>query len=188
MEGKSDENLMTMFSGGDVAAFESLYKRHKGPLFRFFLRQFSQPIAEELCQDVWSNIISASRQYKSRSKFTTYLYTIARNRTIDYFRRQRVRPVVVGNQESDDEDSIEQAASSPNDEPDNHAMMDEQKEALFHCIKALPDKQREAFLLKEEAGLPLQVIGDITGTNAESIKSRLRYAIQKLKECMGNLL
>jgi RNA polymerase sigma-70 factor (ECF subfamily) len=180
-----DEQLMRLYGEGNVQAFEALYHRHKGPVFRFFLRQLAQAVAEELAQDVWTRLIHARQSYQVNSQFTTFLYTIARNRLIDHVRRQTIRPVgaeVVGEGEMD-------CIAAPMDGEPVHQLHHNQRAArLLHCIKVLPAEQREAFLLKEESNLPLEVIGEICGSNKEAIKSRLRYAVKKLKQCMGELL
>lgn len=186
---QTDENLMTLYSEGNIQAFEELYHRHKGPVFRFFKRQFNAAVAEELMQDVWARIIKARKDYHTQNKFTTYLYSIARNRQIDHFRRQSIRPVPMETDDSDVVDNMVNTIQTPVvDEPDAMINADERHQALLHCIKQLPPQQREAFLLKEESGLSLEIIAVVVGINAESVKSRLRYAIQKLKKCMGQLL
>jgi RNA polymerase sigma-70 factor (ECF subfamily) len=194
---ESDENLMTLYSEGNYHAFEVLYHRHKGPVFRFFRRQLNQAKAEELSQDVWSNLIHSRNSYKAESKFTTYLYTIARHRLIDHIRRQTIRMATLIDSDSQNQEHASgDCANSDNnlphaplsDNPEQQVMAMNEKSRLLECIKQLPLEQREAFLLKEESGLSLETIGDITGTNRESIKSRLRYALKKLKQCMGDML
>ena len=180
-----DEQLMHLYGEGNVQAFEALYQRHKGPLFRFFLRQFAQTIAEELAQDVWAKLIHARQSYQVHSQFTTFLYTIARNRLIDYVRRQTLRPVGADTVAESEVDCI---AAPVSEEPARQLSSSERAARLLQCIKVLPPEQREAFLLKEESDLSLEVIGEICGSNREAIKSRLRYAVKKLKQCMGDLL
>lgn len=184
---------MSLYSEGNVQAFEILYQRHKGPVFRYFKRQFSDAVAEELMQDVWTRIIKARKEYHRQAKFTTFLYTIIRNRQIDYIRRLTIRPV---NSETDsrshqrdgDDDPVNTIQAPMHDEPDCAINTTESQQALLHCIKALPPTQREVFLLKEESGLSLENISKVVGINTESVKSRLRYALQKLRQCMGTLL
>ena len=180
-----DEHLMRQYGEGDVQAFEALYTRHKGPLFRFFLRQFTQAVAEELAQDVWAKLIHARGSYQVNSLFTTFLYTIARNRLIDYLRRQNIRPVAADAMPANDVDCI---AASHVEDPAHQLTHQQRADMLLHCIKLLPSDQREAFLLKEEGDLSLEMIGQVCGVNKEAIKSRLRYAVKKLKQCMGDLL
>ena len=85
----SDEDLMLGYRNGDAAAFEVLYIRHKGALYRYLLRQCRiAAVAEELLRDVWLNLVRARERYEVRAKFTTYLFRLAHNRLIDYYRRQ----------------------------------------------------------------------------------------------------
>jgi len=84
-----DEELMVAYRDGNLGAFEALYRRHKGGLYRYLLRQCrDNAVAEELFQDVWLNLIRSRGSYVVSSRFTTYLYRVAHNRLIDHYRRQ----------------------------------------------------------------------------------------------------
>jgi RNA polymerase sigma-70 factor (ECF subfamily) len=167
-----DEELMRAYGQGDAGAFETLYKRHRGPVYRFVLRAIkNRSSAEELFQEVWIRVIEARRRYTPQARFTTWLYTIAHNLLVDHWRRKGLTLVQL-----DDEAAV--AA------PDNPARQAEAREALarlLQAIESLPAAQREAFLLHEEAGLSVAEIAAATGTNEEAAKSRLRYAMAKLK-------
>ena len=171
----SDESLMLNYSRGDADAFEVLYRRHKGPLYRFVLRQCGRQYAEEIYQDVWLNVINSRLRYKIKATFKTWLYQIARNRLIDHYRRQNVRPV--GN----NPDSLSSLTEPEQHQPDNRLESSRQQELLMKAIAALPPEQKEAFLLKEEADLSVDEIALTTGVTYEAAKSRLRYAFKKLK-------
>lgn len=174
----SDEQLMLQYGQGDASAFEIVYYRHRDALFRFVLRQVNNQVAtaEELFQDVWSNIIRSRGQYKSDAKFTTYLYQVARNKIIDYFRRQNVRPL---NADYADTDCLN--ADSSND-PLRRIESEDCVEQLHQLVDELPSEQREAFVLRHEGEHSVECIADITGVTHETTKSRLRYAIKKLRE------
>jgi len=167
-----DEELMLAYGRGDAGAFETLYKRHRGPVYRFVLRAIkNRSSAEELFQEVWIRVIEARSRYTPQARFTTWLYTIAHNLLVDHWRRKGLTLVQL-----DDEAAV--AA------PDNPARQAEAREALarlLQAIESLPAAQREAFLLHEEAGLSVAEIAAATGTNEEAAKSRLRYAMAKLK-------
>ena len=84
----SDEELMLAYRDGDAGAFDTLYRRHKGPVYRYMLRQCRDAgVADELFQDVWMNLIRARESYTVQAKFTTYIYTMAHNRLIDHYRK-----------------------------------------------------------------------------------------------------
>jgi RNA polymerase sigma-70 factor (ECF subfamily) len=167
-----DEELMLAYGRGDAGAFEMLYKRHRGGLYRFVLRAIKQrDAAEELFQEVWIRVIEARSRYTPQARFITWLYTIAHNLLVDHWRKKGLTLVQL-----DDEPSV--AA------PDNPAKQAEARQALarfMRALEALPAAQREAFLLHEEAGLTVAEIAAATGTNEEAAKSRLRYATAKLK-------
>jgi len=176
----SDETLLLKFRNGDADAFSELYARHKDAVYRYFLRQVQIPAsAEELAQDVWTNIIYSVETYSELAKFTTYLYRIARNRLIDAVRRQKIRPVDAGTvqQESEIADTAEQ-------QPEQMLEKQQQLMKIKQLVTQLPDQQRDAFLLKEECGLGISDISLICHCNEETIKSRLRYAYARLREGM----
>jgi len=167
-----DEELMLAYRGGDGGAFDILYKRHRTRLFRFVLRSIpSRGVAEELYQEIWMRVIEARGSYVPKARFTTWLYTIAHNRLVDHWRRSGLSVVSL-----DD-------ADPPADTRDP-ARQAEGREALARfaaALDGLPLAQREAFLLHEEADLSVAEIAAATGSNEEAAKSRLRYALAKLK-------
>ena len=178
----SDEALMLAYCDGNAAAFEQLYSKHKGGVYRYLKRQCaSEAIAEELFQDVWMNIVRARERYQASAKFTTWLYHIAHNRLIDHYRQTSRLP----DSYDDDPDEIEDSCAL---DPVSGVDREQQAAKLLDCIGQLPEAQRESFLLKEESGLSLPEIAEIFGTGRETIKSRLRYALAALRRCLGGLL
>jgi RNA polymerase sigma-70 factor (ECF subfamily) len=177
----ADEQLMLAYRDGDADAFATLYARHKGGLFRFVLRSVrDRSAAEELFQEVWMKIIDARARYVPQAKFSTYLYTIAHNRMIDHWRRQGLAAVSL-----DDEEAFE--PSGPDSmQPERRAELNQSGQRLIAALGALPLLQREAFLLHEESGMSVPEIAAATGTEPETAKSRLRYAVAKLREALAN--
>jgi RNA polymerase sigma-70 factor (ECF subfamily) len=172
-----DEQLMLAYRGGDAGAFETLYARHRARLFRFVLRSIrSRATAEELYQEVWMRVIEARHTYAVTARFTTWLYTIAHNRMVDHWRRAGLTLVSL------DHDDI--AATTP--DPARHAEAREALARFATALESLPAAQREAFLLHEEGGLTVAEIATTTGCNEEAAKSRLRYAIAKLKAAVAD--
>src|SRR5690606_39343792 len=89
----SDEALMLAYRGGDVAAYETLYGRHRLRLYRFLLRQLRDAaLADELFQDIWQKLIAARATWTPEAAFATWLYRIAHNRLTDHWRALRHRP------------------------------------------------------------------------------------------------
>lgn len=185
--GISDEQLMLNYQQGDTAAFEQLYSKHKGPLYRYFVRQLSQKsLAEDLYQDTWGKVIKAAGNYQVTAKFTTWLYRIAHNLLIDHVRA--VKPLDeaadMGDETMDNFDASinnEQAHGRPDEQ-----LEDEQKAKLLKsCVASLPAVQKEAFLLNIELGLTAAAISDIADVTLEATKSRIRYAYQSIKQCVA---
>jgi RNA polymerase sigma-70 factor (ECF subfamily) len=172
-----DEQLMLAYRGGDSGAFDTLYKRHRLRLFRFVLRSIrSRAAAEELYQEIWMRVIEARGSYVPKARFTTWLYTIAHNRMVDHWRRGGLTLVSL--------EEAEVPASTP--DPALHAEAREALARFAAALEGLPPAQREAFLLHEEAGLTIAEIAAATGSNEEAAKSRLRYAIAKLKAAVDD--
>lgn len=179
----SDEALMLRYQAGDAGAFDELYARHRGGLFSFIGRQCrTREHAEELFQDVWMNLIQARERYRVEAQFRTYLFTLAQNKLMDYFRRHGRVELTLYERDGDDESAVDRLVASRVDEPLVRAQSKQQSAAILKAIEGLPAPQREAFLLHEEGGLNVEEIAAATGCSFEAAKSRLRYAIAKLRE------
>jgi len=174
-----DATLMLRYRKGDVRAFEILYDRHKGALYRYLQRLCRSPeMAHDLFQEVWSKVIASRERYEARAKFTTFLFHIAHNCAVDHFRRTG-RPQEKLTQ---DVDALAEELSGPGHENPEEQLAESQLRADFRrALDELPAEQRDVFLLYEETGLGLEDIGRITGVAMETAKSRLRYALGKLR-------
>jgi RNA polymerase sigma-70 factor (ECF subfamily) len=178
----TDEDLMLRYRDGDAAAFEVLYARHKGGVFRYMLRQCSERgVAEELFQEVWMNLIKARASYSVQARFSTYIYSIAHNRLIDHYRATGREVPLSYQQENDDEDFFTSLATADNHQPDSLLTAKQGATEFLRLLDSLPASQREAFLLHEEADMSIEEIAVATNVNAETAKSRLRYALNKLR-------
>jgi RNA polymerase sigma-70 factor (ECF subfamily) len=177
-----DEELMLLYRDGDAGAFDALYARHKGGLYRYLARQCRDPaVAEELFQDVWMNLIRARASYTVQAKFTTYLYHLAHNRLIDHYRKHGQ----IAAFDAGDGPVLEDLPDDRGQPPE--AALDARRQAavLLELIGGLPPPQREAFLLQQEGGMSVEEIAAATGVSRETAKSRLRYATAKLRQGMG---
>jgi RNA polymerase sigma-70 factor (ECF subfamily) len=183
----SDEALMCAYARGEVAAFDLLYARHRAGLFRYLRRLLADAaLIEDVYQDVWMRVMHARERYVETARFTTWLYTIAHNRVMDHHRAARLREAGrVGNFDEEEGDALAQL-------PDQAPLPDQlvERERLLQRViaagDALPPAQREAFVLQQEGGLSLADIARVTGVNAETAKSRLRYAFAKLRHALGD--
>jgi len=183
----SDEDLMLAYAAGDAAAFDTLYARHKGGVYRYLLRQCRQQgVADELFQDVWMNLIRARESYAPTAKFTTWLYRLAHNRMIDHFRASGHLTLVSADDEAHEEAVISLPAARGT-QPEQRSENRELGERLRTAVGALPPAQREAFLLQQEAEMTLAEIATLTGVGVETVKSRLRYAVAKLRAELADL-
>ena len=171
---------MERYREGDSEAFAILYQRHKGALYRYFLRQCETAAqAEELFQDVWLRLIRSRKRYTIQAKFTTYLFRLAHNRLVDHYRRQSKRQETAWDVETE---QIEEPPSADTGEGLEHQVqVRQQAQQLMTLLHDLPLPQREAFLLREESGMSLEEIAQATQVSRETAKSRVRYAIARLR-------
>jgi len=169
-----DSALMLRYRDGDVVAFEVLYRRHNDAVFRYLLRLCQhRDTAEDVFQDVWGKIVKARDSYRPTAKFSTFLYRVAHNCFIDHIRRNK-RHTQIAAVEPDSQ-------PHPADLPEIETERSLARRRLEAALKELPEEQRDVFLLSEEAGLSLDQIASVTDSNRETAKSRLRYAVNKLR-------
>ncbi|MES3002045.1 MAG: sigma-70 family RNA polymerase sigma factor [Pseudomonadota bacterium] len=188
-----DEQLMLAYARGDAGAFDELYARHEGALFRFVRRLLGAPLAaqaDEVFQDTWMRIVAARANFSPQgAAWRTWAFTIAHNAAMDRLRTSG-REVVLADS-TDGEDALEWIAatldmSHPSSE--DVAFWRAAGEQLLHCLDELPDAQRAAFLFHHEDGASLEELARHLGVAFETAKSRLRYAMQKLRGCMRSYL
>ena len=180
VDADSDDHLMLGWVAGDVAAFEQLYARHRTRLYRFLLKQLRDgTLADELFQDIWQRVIAARDGWKPDAPFGTWLYRIAHNRLTDHWRALQHRPAAPV-------DADERTARLPDhDTPERNLSEFEQRRRLQLALDELPEDQRIVVTLRLEQELTLEEIGAITGVGRETVKSRLRYAMDKLRARLG---
>lgn len=174
---------MLLYRDGEAGAFDLLYARHKGGVYRYLLRQCRDAAAaEELFQDVWMNLVRARAGYTVQAKFTTYLYRLAHNRLIDHYRKHSHAAIVSF---EDVGENVVEAVPDERERPADDALdVKRQAARLVELIAGLPEAQREAILLQQEGGLTVEDIARATGVSRETAKSRLRYAMVKLRQGM----
>jgi RNA polymerase sigma-70 factor, ECF subfamily len=183
MDSADDAELMLRYARGDMRAFETLYSRHRGALYRYLARHTrDRDVANDLFQEVWSKVIASRSRYEPRAKFQTFLFRIAHNCFIDHCRRaaNHAQPAATG-----DELWHETLPAPESEMPDRHAERSEMVARYRVALLALPAEQRDVFLLYEETGLSLEEIATITGVGVETAKSRLRYALGKLRHALA---
>lgn len=183
MEPEEDGELMLRYAHGDMRAFEALYRRHRTALYRYLARlTCDTEVANDLFQEVWSKVIASRDRYEARAKFRTFLYRIAHNCFIDYCRRASVRSEQAESAEADWRDEL---CAPEETRPDMRAEQAQMVAGYRKALAVLPAEQRDAFLLHEESGLSIEEIATVTGVGLETAKSRLRYALAKLRRLLA---
>lgn len=186
----SSEGLMLAYAAGNASAFTRLYDRHERSVYRFFLRQsIAAEQADDLLQDTWMAVVRHAGNYAPNAKFTTWLYTIARSKLVDHWRATR-RHVVIDHDAANDPDDLhdhdamsllDRIAGDESSRPDVQAMAREFATTFVAAVEALPPPQREAFLLHVEGDLSIEAMAAVTSVGIETAKSRLRYAMKRLR-------
>jgi RNA polymerase sigma factor (sigma-70 family) len=191
---QSDEVLMRDYCAGNARAFQTLYQRHEKPLYRYVRRLMGSGLTaqvDEVFQDAWMRLVDArdSWQVREDASFKTWLYTLAHHRAVDVLRRS-------GREVSVDDGWTEDGATEPwqlwpaphTGQPEQQAFWRKAGAQLLLCLDGLPPLQRAAFLLHHDDGLNLEEISHVLNAEFETVKSRLRYALGKLRTCMGAYL
>jgi RNA polymerase sigma factor (sigma-70 family) len=177
-----DAELLRAHLDGDREAFARLYDRHDRPCFQFIRRLLGSAgaDAEDLHQETW---LAVSRHASSfdplKASFSAWLYTIARRKVWDHFRKQQTTRLVSG------QDDIILAVPDLGPTPLQQVESRETALALISAVEALPLAQRETFILFAEGGLSLEEIAGMTEVSAETSKSRLRYARANLRRVLS---
>ena len=172
-----DTELMLAYANGDAKAFEELYVKYKNSLYRYLLRMSNDSAtAEDVAQEAWAKLIRARSRYRPDARFSTYLFRIAHNAFIDYTRRAANR---WGTSDLDPDNQYDPAPSA-----DEALDRDSLKRRFLAALAQLPHDQRDAYLLHEEGGLSVETVAEVTGVTRETAKSRIRYAVTKLKRAL----
>lgn len=172
---RADDDLMLAFGRGDGQAFEVLYQRYRKPLYRYLFHAVGdRGVADDLYQDVWSRIIDGRVGFRATAGFRRWAFRIAHNRLVDHWRAH-------GREPGFDGDALEHQPAPDHGRPDTLLEAEQRAGQLRQALLQLPPEQREAFLLQREAGLSLDQIAEREQVGRETIKSRLRYAVGKLR-------
>jgi len=184
----TDEELLAAYASGDAEAFGILLTRYRRPLFNFILRTVRNPVvAEDLTQDVFVRIVRRADDFKGSSKFTTWMYTIARNICIDHGRRmshRRHRSLDASAPGVENGGPLVERIPSGAPGVDRAAASEGLRSKIAEAVEALPDDQREVFLLRQVQGMRFREIAEVVGVPENTIKSRMRYALERLTEAL----
>ena len=189
----SDEGLMLAFRAGDARAFELLVRKHRTPVFNFVLRYVgSRARAEDVLQETWLKVVRSAREYEPKAKFSTWLYTIARNLCVDSARKESYRQTAsleasVTGAEGDESRPLGESLPDEGVSPERGAYNARVRPLLERALAGLPEEQREVFVLREYSGIPFKEIAEVTGVSENTVKSRMRYALEGLRRRLAEL-
>ncbi len=183
---------MLAFKRGDARGFELLVNRHRATVFNFIFRLAGQrQRAEDLLQETWLRVVRGAPQYEPRARFTTWVYTLARNLCIDSARKESFRRTesldAPAGREADGPLLGESLPDTANPGPERGAHQAGLRPLLEQALRSLPEEQREVFLLREFHGFAFKEIAEVTGTPENTVKSRMRYALEGLRRKLDAL-
>ena len=178
---------MAEFMQGSLPAFETLYGRYKTPVFAFLCRLTgSRQQAEELQQETFLRMVGRKDSYRFGAKFAAWLYAIARNQVVDAKRREKYRKHASLDQPArDDGPALMDRIAGDGPSPDRDSIAKRLQRDLEKALAALPEDQREVFLLREYSGLKFQEIAEITSAKEGTVKSRMRYALEAMQASLA---
>jgi RNA polymerase sigma-70 factor, ECF subfamily len=187
-ETRDDDELMAAYKAGETGAFRVLVERHHAPVYRFCLRALRSPeAAADAAQEVFLRVVKNAPTWERKAKFTTWLYTIAKNHCIDEARKGRFRRTDSLNEPAHkDEPGEEKLDRVPSPTPQSDRLLDNVRlrKHIDAALDALPDEQREVFLLREVSGLQFKDIAEATGIGENTVKSRMRYALVSIRKAL----
>ncbi|WP_044900621.1 RNA polymerase sigma factor [Myxococcus stipitatus] len=189
----SDERLMLAFQAGDARAFEALVRRHRTPVFNFILRFVGQRArAEDVLQETWLKVVRSAGEYQAKARFTTWVYTIARNLCVDSARKESYRQAAslespVKGENGEEGRALADALPDSGASPERGAFNARLRPLLERALATLPEEQREVFILREYSGIPFKDIAEVTGVSENTVKSRMRYALDGLRRRLAEL-
>ncbi len=189
LETQSDEQLLELYIGGELTAMEVLLERHEKPLFNFVLRQIGDRArAEDLLQETFLRLVEHAGTFEGHARLRTWLFRIARNQCIDEGRKRvhRRHPSLDAAQSSDGEGAtLYDRIGAKGPSAERSTVAKEVGVAMSLAIEALPEDQREVFLLRQSKQLSFKEIGEITGVSENTVKSRMRYALERLQSALA---
>jgi RNA polymerase sigma-70 factor (ECF subfamily) len=187
VDARDDEELMAAYKAGDARAYRVLVERHHAPVYRFCLRSLRSPeAAADAAQEVFLRVVKNAPTWERKAKFTTWLYTMARNHCIDEARKARFRRTeslneAVGKDGDGRDERLDRVASEALG-PDRLVDSARLRQVIDAAVAELPAEQREVFLLREHAGLQFKDIAVVAGVGENTVKSRMRYALSALQK------
>ena len=179
-----DETLVTRVARGDSAALEVLYDRYASRVLGISMKIVGdQALAEDILQETFWRVWQSAGTYQSQlGSFTSWLFRIARNLSIDAYRRRNVRPqTLLGSGEAGSDPILDET-------PDPKVDVAEQAQAILtnrqvrKALASLPGVQRQVIELAYFYGMTRQEIAEATGEALGTIHTRARLALQKLRQ------
>jgi RNA polymerase sigma-70 factor (ECF subfamily) len=182
-QAEDDQQLMRRVQDEDVRAFQKLYDRYKGRIMSFLIQMVRQKsVAEELTQEVFLRVYRSRAAYDRQAKFSTWIWTIARNLAYDSLRKKRE---VLLDPDPEGGTSAIDNLESPLSSAEEQLIEQAAQSKLEHCLQKLAESQREALVLRTFSDNSYEDIADTMQTTLSSVKSLIHRAKESLLKCLG---
>lgn len=184
-----DVECMLALKKGDRHAFEILMRKYYPRIFNFIYRFLgNRQLSEDLTQDVFMKVYKSARRYRPRSKFQTWLYTIAKNTCLNELRRNRGQTVSYDEPITTNERVIKKEFSDPHADPAGEFLEKEKKSLIRAAINDLPENQRLAVLLRRYESFSYAEIAATLNVTDKAVKSLLSRAKVNLKNKLTGIV
>ncbi len=178
---KGDAELVRAYLSGKEAAFVKLYNKYERPLFSFILRFFKNiQIAEDVFQQTWIKVINGLPDYEERGSFSSWLFGIANNCSIDYIRKRKRSKI----DESRDAEDLSMYAD-PDGDSEREFIEDEERDFLMRAVDRLPEDQKRVVLMRIIGDLPFKEIARALDCPLNTVLGRMHYAVRNLKKIVN---
>ena len=179
----SEEQLMVLYQKGNEDAFMVLTEKLQRPLYFYIYRLVrNAEMAQDLVQDTLIKMVRNYQSYRPQAKLRPWVYTIARNLCIDFFRKKRLKEVSLDQPfKNTDSFSLLDCLENTQNNGFDFVHRQEVRSRIQSALEEINPDQREVFLLKEVHGFKFHEIATLLGESENTIKSRMRYALKALR-------
>ena len=179
METNSENILIQECKSGNSVSFGILIRKYNKKLFYYLLKlSGNRELAEDLMQEILIKVWQAFPRYNEENKFSSWLFTIAHNASMDTIRKNIKNDKYLN--------SVEIGSIVSNENPLNNLEVNEAKEIINNIVESLPIKQKEVFLLRTQTEISFKEISEITGEPLNTVLSHMNYSVKKIRKALEN--
>ena len=184
-----DDQLLLGFQKGEKQAFEAIFNRFKGPIMSFVMGMVrNQSLAEDLTQEVFFKAFRAHERYEKKAKFSTWLWSIARNTCIDHYRKTKNEGQLNLSNFGEDDSSrqfIEETVEAPLSNPESELLNRSEIKDVEDCLGRMKTQYREALMLRLFEESSYEEMSQKLDVTVSLVKTHLFRARKMLLDCLN---